>query len=513
MSYNVAMKMSDFKMSLFWQAVIIFCISFFIFSLAQFPHTFLDPDAFYHAKISEKIAQDGIIQDFPWMQVSTLKNNYIDHHLGFHLLVAPITKFIDKAFALKLVNLFINSAFVTLFYLFLKKQRIKYSLLYIILIFLSTPLFGRLSLNKASGLSLILLLLFVWALYKKKPWQLFIISALYLYCYGGWAIIFIFLFVYCLSRLFFGIIEKRQAKKIFNKKFLYLMLAPIGGIIAALIVNPYFPKNIYFYWQQIVQIGLINYQDKITVGAEWYPYDFFNLIIYLFFLWGLFIFSLMIVVYQKAKPNWKHFFWIFLSLIFFVATLKSGRYIEYFIPIFIIAIAYLLNENKPPKPIEKFPKQILAYFIFGIIFATGLATYNFASTVISFQNGHQLTEFKQASQWIKEYTEPHSIIFHTDWDEFPQLWYHNDQNYYLNGLDPTFSYTFDNQLHQKWAKIIMGEEADNLYKIIKNDFSSDYIFVEKKNHEKFLQNLENNFLAEKKYEDDESAIFYLKDYE
>ncbi len=139
--------------------------------------------------------------------------------------------------------------------------------------------------------------------------------------------------------------------------------------------------------------------------------------------------------------------------------------------------------------------------------------YNLTNTIKSFCYTHQINEFAQAARWLEQNTPARSIVFHTSWDEFPQLWFHNDHNYYLGGLDPTFNYNYNRDLYMKWENIAFGKQSEDIYPVIKNEFSADYVFIEKKHHDKFLENIKNNFLAEKVYEDEGSVIFYLKDYE
>jgi hypothetical protein len=51
-----------------------------------------------------------------------------------------------------------------------------------------------------------------------------------------------------------------------------------AGLIMGLTVNPFFPGNIRFYWEQIVQIALINYRSLLPVGLEWHSYTLGGLV-------------------------------------------------------------------------------------------------------------------------------------------------------------------------------------------------------------------------------------------
>src|SRR5262249_29304248 len=48
--------------------------------------------------------------------------------------------------------------------------------------------------------------------------------------------------------------------------------------------------------------------------------------------------------------------------------------------------------------------------------------------------------FTGCATWIRDHAAPDEIIFTTDWDEFPELFFTAPRQRYLVGLDPTFMY-------------------------------------------------------------------------
>lgn len=74
---------------------------------------------------------------------------------------------------------------------------------------------------------------------------------------------------------------------------------------------------------------------------------------------------------------------------------------------------------------------------------------------------------------------PGDIIFHSDWDDWPMLFYHNDYNRYIVGLDTTFMYKFSKDLYKKWRDITWGDFVGDPYKIIKDDFGAKIVFIAK----------------------------------
>ena len=55
--------------------------------------------------------------------------------------------------------------------------------------------------------------------------------------------------------------------------------------------------------------------------------------------------------------------------------------------------------------------------------------------------------FKEPATWLKENTNFGDIIFNTRWDNFSFLFFWNQHNHYINGMDPIFEYTFNKNLY------------------------------------------------------------------
>jgi len=121
--------------------------------------------------------------------------------------------------------------------------------------------------------------------------------------------------------------------------------------------------------------------------------------------------------------------------------------------------------------------------------------------------GFSFSQFQSASDWLKDNSQEKSIVFHSDWDEFPLLFYHNSSNYYIVGLDPTFMYNYNEDLYWKWHNITIGQEVQNLYPYMKNDFTADYVFIELATHQLLDRNLSNNFYFEEVYKDSDTKIY------
>ena len=534
----------------------LFVISFLLFSYFQYPPTFPDPDSFYHAKMAVLIRDQGIVRNFPWLQFTVLKDYYIDHHFLYHVLLVPFVSFLDPMAGIKLATATFAALLILIFYWFLEKFKIKGAFFYSLLLLVSSPFIFRVNLAKASSVSIIVLLIGLYFIFNKKYWRLALLSFIYVWTYGGWPLILVLTLFYIISDSIIktlhpldrGIINYKLGVKkliencklkienffhaVFAKPNLKLLAACLGGLTAGVIINPYFPKNLFFYWHQIIKIAVINYQDKIGVGAEWYPYGLGDLIANSSFVFILLaiasatLFINFIEQFTLRKKNLntdgdektKIFTLSFLTIFFLLLTLRSRRNAEYFIPLAVLLGAFALNQ---PFPLIgdywlSFKtwwqrKKILAsalclYFLFIIPFTAGR---NLWSIEKLFASGYPTIKYKGASEWLKNNTPEGAVIFHNDWDDFPPLFYYNTHNRYIAGLDPTFMYDYNRDLYKKWVDITTGRQ-DKISEIVSRDFGAEYVFVDK-DHIALENNLKRDGNFKMVYKDDEGKIYQLNE--
>src|SRR6185295_10821315 len=67
------------------------------------------------------------------------------------------------------------------------------------------------------------------------------------------------------------------------------------------------------------------------------------------------------------------------------------------------------------------------------------------------------TTYAAASGWLRAHSPPGSMVFQTDWDDFPRLFFYNTANRYTIGLDPTYMERADSALYATWVRITRGE--------------------------------------------------------
>ena len=514
------------------QALLLFLVIFLLFFWFHSTPYFADPDSFYHIKIALLIKEKGIVKDFPWLQFTILKDYFTDHHFLYHLFLIPFISF-SPLWGAKLSSVFLAAVLGLVFFYFFSYFKIRGAFFYVLFLFTVGPFLFRMGLVKVPSLSLIFLFLIIFSIFKEKKILLIILSFFYVWLYAGWPIILFVLFFHFFSTALFDCFEKKEKLfknfliSLFSFNHLSSFLACFLGLSLGLILNPYFPENLYFYWVQIFKIAIINYRGIVNVGREWYPYQFLELLgqtsllfILLLFALGLFILNLFslqrIPLDLKRKSNLFTLFLLF--LLFFLFTLKSKRYVEYFVPLGVVFSAFLINESLGQvKILRKFFREsfkrkrkivFISLVIFFLLSSSFIVGQDLLETKRALQNGFHFKKYQKVSEWFKENIPQGEIIFHGSWDDFPMLFYYNEKNYYLVGLDPVFMYEKDKDLYREWFRIVSGRDKENLAFKIRKDFHSSYILVS--NQEVFRKNLSVDPSFEKIYQDGEVTVFKIK---
>jgi hypothetical protein len=104
---------------------------------------------------------------------------------------------------------------------------------------------------------------------------------------------------------------------------------------------------------------------------------------------------------------------------------------------------------------------------------------------------------------------PGQIIFNTDWDDFPRLFYFDPSHAYVSGLDPTYLYDKDPALSQLYDRITLGEEEDP-GPLIRDRFGARYVFTDN-SHDDFFDNAKASGWFDIVYEDRDCTILHIRD--
>lgn len=490
-----------------------------------------DPDGFYHAKIADFINQGIILQKLPWMQFSYLKDAFTDHHLLYHIIMAPFTNIINPLIGAKVATVFLAIVMVLVFYWLLKQFNIKYPLVFAMGFLLLNGLNFRLFLIKSNSLSFMVIWLLIYSIFKRKYWLLMLIGFIFVWSYGMWPLSFLILFVYFATDYLYKKIHVDKTKIFWNKiihtfsnyrlivqesyfKFFCYLSA---GIVLGLVINPYWPQNIDFYIQLLV-MGLGNGGRDFPVGSEWYGSNIGQIISaapHVFAAGGIATIILFFNYRKVSKFTWFNFI---LTFLFLIMTAKSKRYIEYYSPFLLLFTASAITDilafsskKQVLKLWHSFSKILKTYIWIVATTALVLLMPSVYDKILNTKiyDKYTMDYFQGPAQWLEENTPENSIIFHTEWDEWPMLFYHNTHNYYIVGLDPNIIEHYDSQIHALYRNLTNGTIKENIPQSIQENFGANYIFIDKAGREEFIQDLISDQHAVEVYQDDKSMIFKI----
>jgi hypothetical protein len=296
------------------------------------------------------------------------------------------------------------------------------------------------------------------------------------------------------------------------------LLALWSGAVAGVIINPFFPQNLKFYWEQIVQIAVVNYQGKIGVGAEWYPYEPARLANDLPLLCLLAAVAIIVfpIVLTQSKVNGRRprvRLAIALSacaLVFLVMTLRSQRHVEYFVPLAVVAVAAWLSSLRIANLKTILWKNRAAFALVAagaLMMFAAYAGRGLSKAKKDLVGGYGFTLYQKAAEYLKANTSPDEIVVHADWDDMPSLFYWDGKNRYIMGLDPTFMYRANPGRYWDYVNFTLGKSADPVG--VMKELNARYVFSDlvHKDLDRML-NASGKFTLV--YTDKEAEVYLLK---
>src|SRR6185295_6843116 len=116
--------------------------------------------------------------------------------------------------------------------------------------------------------------------------------------------------------------------------------------------------------------------------------------------------------------------------------------------------------------------------------------------------------YRKGAEWMRTHVPPGQLIFNTDWDDFPRLFYFDPSHYYIYGLDPSYLFDKDPALSLLYERITTGKEKDP-GPLIRERFNSRYVFSDNSHHD-FFTNAKESGWYEIVYEDKDCTKMHIR---
>lgn len=481
-----------------------------------------DPDSFYHIRHAWIYQQKGIFYtDLPWAQYSAIKELKADLWYGLHIVYLPFTFFEDLTFGIKIIGFF--TTFFVLWSVFwaLRHLRINFPAFWSSFFIFSSPIIlSRMAMTRPHPLSLGLFTLIFSFLIRGPWWPVFIFSffAAWIHSSLSWFPLIIFGVVF--------IFKKINGRKENLSKFAAL----ISGLATGLLARPHPIANLQLIYIQIIKL----YASKkevldLIIGGELNPPTLGDVISSYTFLAIILAVSIFLLVKSFYKKEERSIDFRIAALGSLVLTSVSVlMYVNANRAIDILAVFTVIFSATAISPyfsgINKEKTKTLA--VLGILALAFVIFTAYNSVRISKEtylaNTKLRTAFKEPALWLQNNTKEGEIVFHLIWSQFPILFFWNQHNYYINGMDPVFLYAYDQELYWKlfymWPKDMAGltcnsincgpENIEPVYDVLVKNFKASYVFVRKPNHPRFREYLESDKKHFEKVYDEGSSLIY-----
>ena len=506
-----------------------------IFWWLQFSTTAIccgDFDGYYHIQwartLWEGMKSRTFPPAFPWLPLTTINpKDYVDHHLLFHIFQIPFAVSSDPRLGAKISSALFGGLAVFSCYWLLVHYRVRYPLVWLIaLLACSVPFLFRMNMAKAPPLAIVYLIVAIFLFFRRKYWPLLPLALIFTWTYD--------LFPLLVMAALFWVITIAITEVRFEWRPLVFVVA---GCIAGLVINPYFPENLQLFVEHMkIKLTVADFNTK--VGSEWYPYDSWA------FLGNSAVACIaMLVGYLAFEPSERrrsHYpiFFLLFSTALLIMNARWKRISEYWPPFAILFAGFalkpwldgyrpylsrlpddVLEELKPFLDREGVPEPERDTGLRDVLKMTGVIVVAVVLSGFLFVNLRASSEeiaqsephhyYRAGAEWMRANVPPGQIIFNTDWDDFPRLFYYDPSHYYVSGLDPSYLFEKNPDLSRLYDRITLGEEQDP-GPLIRDRFGARYVFSDNSHHD-FFEHARVSGWFDIVYEDTQCTIMYIRD--
>ena len=492
-----------------------------------------DYDGYYHIKWAQLLWQNlqagHFPPPFPWLPLTTLNpRSYVDHHLLYHIILIPFTWFRDPQTGAKISAMLFASLAVFSCYWLVVRYEIRYRLIWLLAILAcSAPFLYRMNMTKAPPLAIIFLVLGTWCLFERKHWALLPLAFIFTLTYDMFVLLGVAVVVWTVV---IGWTEER-----FEWRPLLFVAV---GMALGLVINPYFPHNLYLFYEHArVKITAGGFATK--VGQEWYPYDTAEFVVNNYVALVAMLAGYVAFDFSDRKRAQHPLYFLILSTALLLMNARWKRFAEYFPPFAILFAAFSLENfwrgrtlftRLPDDVMEDlrpfFDRQETAEAArekkaesnwellkaVCVSLALGAALFaNVVRTAKDIRETDSRDHYAKGAAWMRANVPAGQMVFNTDWDDFPRLFFYDPTHVYTSGLDPTYLLDQNRDLSDLFVRITTGEEEDP-GPLIRDRFGARWVFSDNtSDHDAFYDNALRSGWFDRVYEDRDCSVLHIRD--
>ncbi len=440
-------------------------------------------DPYYHAKKSFNL--NSAEPSYP-PEFSLQSDKPVDLYIAYHRAMFPfISKFDGTNFETliqgsKIYHSLILGLLFSVFFVvlnsILKKEKSsktqKYALLGTVLLFISSHIFAfRVFMERPHVLSIVFMVLALYACINKNKLFIFSLSALFPFFYS----VSFFILIIPLVYVFSSILYKEDILNSFKILFSSILGLAVGIFLRPDTVN-YLANG---YMVHINSIKETLFGNTTSVPAELgSPLDSLEKEVWLVLF--LFYFVSLILYFLKKKSIHKlslvSWFLFVLSTAFTFGFMVVQRTVEYALPFFLVAFFVSLPKFahfwfEEQKSIESgsllkeilgklntiYQKNKLLFIGIFIVFLSLLFYARVSNVVEVFKKAPGYRMYKNVAEELRKETFVGSTIFIPRFGMFPELYFYASDYRFTSGMDPMFTYAHSPEIFWKMYHTNRGE--------------------------------------------------------
>lgn len=490
--------------------------------------SFMD-DQWFHFKYAYLLRTRGweVVRHFPWLHFTDLVKDGRQYGVTlYHFFLIPFTIFPNMVFGMKLADLSMAATVFAVFFYVSKKLGVPRPAIWTFLFFVFSSY--DFSQRMLLGRNLVLIagfgILEFYLLIRQKYSTLFFLAVIHTWWHPAtfWMVPFIA-----------GAIETMRYLNERKIKYKGLLVGTAGSVLGFLLfpsnsdnlyasMNPLdWLKKFFNYFYGVnqgvgIREGMEVYKKNLLVFAEKNPF----LVIAIIFI---VIFSVWIYIAKKrggidpekdSETALMRDSVFLIILVMFLGLIEiTARFQDFLMPFIFLGLGIFhksIIKNKWFSFTNKTFRKI------AIISFAGCVLFFMIDRILnlrnSFSNENEYIGYAQAGEWLEKNTAQGALVFNTDWGQFPRLFFYDDHNNYIIGIEPKNLYRYDPKMYWLWHNISynglycdrqedcasdinnkfsdidsmnpevrqeMARTAESIAPIIKNIFQSRYVFFDK----------------------------------
>ena len=454
-------------------AVLLFGIASII--IVQFwTPTLFGADGYLHIRMAEFIKNHGLKYDFHWAHYSTFAKNFADKDLLYHILLIPFVKFSPNIFfGAKLSAIFFSAIFLIFFCIMLRRYTLKPLVpLFLLALLMSDRFFYLFCWPRQMIIVIALTILGIHFLIEKKYLPVFFITFIYCLTHVSGPYMFLYAALTELTRFL-------NCRK-FNLKSLWVTAL---AIIIAYLLHPNFPNNILVFYLNSIIVPIYSMKWGLELGAEFFPISTRDYLFSYPFLVLSIVLIPIIALLLRPKATLRTQVYLMHSLVYFVFSFLSQRYIAHGYPLILLCLASYIQDYSRQSEGKEEALNLKPLLYPGLIFLCvfwvicGVSTYkNLRQSALV----HRIydSHYEAVGDFFKQNIPKGELIFHTNWSDSQYFIGIDPDNDYFVTLDPTYMFYYDRELYNLYRSVSFGSVKDP-YDAIKNTLHANYGYAGK----------------------------------